>query len=108
NCGVSGSSTGTASPVTVGSLTNGKTYTCTVTATNAIGTSPASAPSGAVVPAAPPSAPTITGVTGGDALVVVAFTAGNSNGSAIMGCAASCATREGGEAGTSSERAAAV
>jgi hypothetical protein len=38
---------------TIGGLTNGTTYTVTVTATNAIGTSPASAASNAVTPVAP-------------------------------------------------------
>src|SRR5207302_1988518 len=42
NGGVSSTNTSAASPITVSSLTNGKLYTCTVTATNAIGTSPPS------------------------------------------------------------------
>ena len=39
-----------ASPITVSGLTNGDSYTFTVTATNSIGTSPASTPSNAVTP----------------------------------------------------------
>ncbi|MCW0370266.1 fibronectin type III domain-containing protein [Xanthomonas sacchari] len=42
--------TGSASPVRVGGLSNGTAYTFTVTASNAFGTSPSSAPSSAATP----------------------------------------------------------
>jgi hypothetical protein len=48
NAGVAKSATGAASPISVTGLTAGKTYTCTVTAHNARGFGPASAPSAAV------------------------------------------------------------
>ena len=75
--------TGPSSPITVTGLTNGTAYTFTVTATNAGGTSPASAPSAAVTPAAVPGAPTAVTATAGDGQASVSFTAPASNGSAI-------------------------
>ena len=47
--------TGAGSPITVSGLSNGTSYTFTVTATNAIGTGPASAASNSVTPVAPPA-----------------------------------------------------
>jgi hypothetical protein len=50
---------------TVGGLTDGTAYTFTVTALNAVGSSPPSLASGALTPAAVPSVPTgVNGVAG--------------------------------------------
>jgi uncharacterized repeat protein (TIGR03803 family) len=72
--------TGTSSPITVTGLTNGTAYTFMVTATNAVGTGPASGPSNSVTPATVPGAPTIGTATGGNAQATVSFTAPASNG----------------------------
>jgi len=56
---------GSASPLTVTGLTNGTSYTFTVTATNAIGTGPAGGPSSAVVPANTPTTVEYLVVAGG-------------------------------------------
>lgn len=78
--------TGTASPITVTSLTNGTTYTFTVTATNAIGTSMASSASNSVTPSTVPGAPTIGMASAGNAQATITFSEPISNGgSAITG-----------------------
>ena len=74
--------TGTAAPIGVTGLTNGTSYTFTVTAANAVGPGPASAASNAVTPATTPSAPTAVTATAGDAAASVAFTPPASNGGA--------------------------
>jgi uncharacterized protein (TIGR02145 family) len=77
---------GSASPITVTGLTNGTTYTFTVVATNAIGSSSQSAASNAVTPSSVPGAPTIGTATKGNAQANVAFTApSNTGGSPITG-----------------------
>jgi hypothetical protein len=70
--------------ITVTGLTNGTAYTFTVTATNAIGTSLASAASSSVTPLGAPSSPTITGVASGDAQATVSFTAPSSDGGSAI------------------------
>jgi hypothetical protein len=74
--------------VAVTGLTDGTSYTFTVTAKNSAGTGPSSAPSSPVTPmAAPtaPGAPTIVSATSGNAEVVVTWTAPADGGSAITG-----------------------
>lgn len=73
------------SPCTVTSLTNGTSYTFTVTATNAVGTGPASAASNAVTPATVPDAPTNVAATRGNTSATVTWTAPADNGSFITG-----------------------
>ncbi|MDQ1746891.1 MAG: trimeric autotransporter adhesin, partial [Frankiaceae bacterium] len=71
---------------TVTGLTNGTSYTFTVTATNSAGTGPASAPSNAVTPATVPGAPTSVSATAANASATVSWAAPASNGgSAITG-----------------------
>jgi hypothetical protein len=88
--------------ITVTGLTNGTGYTFTVSATNTIGTSAASAASSSLTPLGAPSSPTITGVASGDEQVIVSFTAPSSNGgSAITSYTAT--TSPGGLTGTVSQ-----
>jgi RHS repeat-associated protein len=66
-------------------LTNGKSYTFTVKASNAAGTSAASTASNRVVPALTvPAAPVIGVATGGNAQATVVFSAPASNGGSII------------------------
>ena len=69
------SATSSTTTATVTGLTNGTSYTFTVTATNAIGTGPASSPSNAVIPFTVPGAPTGVTATEGNALADVSWTA---------------------------------
>ncbi|HVF33801.1 MAG TPA: PKD domain-containing protein, partial [Candidatus Saccharimonadia bacterium] len=84
------SATGPGSPLVVGSLVNGTTYTCTVSATNAAGTGPASQPV-QVTPRTVPGAPVIGAATPGDGQASLGFGAPSSNGgSPITGYTATC------------------
>ena len=88
------------SPIRVPSLTGGKTYRCTVTATNRAGTGPASRPSAVAVvrPSAPP-APTITSVNTVDELrsITVTFvTPAGDGGAPIRNYRATCTSTTGG------------
>ncbi len=82
--------TGTASPITVSGLTNGTSYSCSVTATNAAGTGTASGTTSGT-PRTVPGAPTIGSATAGSISATVTFTApGSTGGSAITGYTATC------------------
>ena len=73
------SATGTASPLTVYALQSGTSYTFTVTAKNAIGSSNSSAASNSITATTIPQPPTIGTATAGNASATVAFT-GNGTG----------------------------
>jgi titin len=93
NGGTTQSASGASSPVTATALTSGKTYTCTVVATNAIGNSPASAASASFVAgpgATVPAAPTITSITHTAGQVVIVFNPGANGGSPIVSFTATC------------------
>jgi len=73
---------GDGSPIVVTGLANGTAYTFTVTASNANGTGPASAPSNSVTPGSP-DAPTGVTAEPGDGRVTVSFAPANPNGGAV-------------------------
>ena len=82
------------SPITISGLINGTAYTCTATATNAIGTSAVSA-AVTVTPAAPtapsaPGVPTITRTDYGDGEIYLYVTVSDDGGSTVTGYTASC------------------
>ncbi|GAA2014282.1 DUF11 domain-containing protein [Nakamurella flavida] len=70
---------------TLTGLTAGSSYTFTVTATNAYGTSAASPASAAVVPYDLPSTPTVTAATAGTGQATLTWTTPAANGSPISG-----------------------
>ena len=98
--------TGASSPIVVQNLTNGKTYTCTVYGTNAVGQGPASAPSNSfVVSAVPgvPGPPTIGTAVIAAQSATVAFTAGNPGDSPILSFTITCTSTNGGVAASATD-----
>jgi hypothetical protein len=96
NGGASGFGTGATSPIIATALTNGSTYTCTVTATNAVGTSVPSGASTSFVPATVPSAPTIGTATDGDGTASVTLTPNGDGGDAVTLFTSTCTSSNGG------------
>jgi large repetitive protein len=84
NQGASMSVGGNATSATFAGLTNGTQYSFTVTATNEVGNSQASAPSNAVIPAGPPFPTTITRAVPDVGRVYVEWTNPSDNGSPII------------------------
>ena len=88
---------GSSSPITVSGLTNGKHYTCTVTATNTQGLGTSSPASDAVVVGAVPGAPTDVAVTRtSPASASVDMTPGPNDGSAVTAYRGQCNSSDGG------------
>jgi large repetitive protein len=78
-------------------LINGTPYTFTVTAANAVGTSPPSTASNVIVPVGPPGAPAgVAATTDGPARAQVTFTAPASNGAPITSYRAIATSSDGG------------
>src|SRR4029079_4642279 len=102
--GAAGSASGTVSPIVVSGLTNGKTYTCTVAATNDRGTGAPSSASNAIVPAPTvPDPPTSVAATRGNGSASVAFAApSNDGGHPISTYASACTASNGGPTGSAS------
>ena len=95
--GVTATGSGAASPIAVTGLTNGRSYACVVTATNAVGTSGDSQLSNLVAPAGAPDPPTNVTATRGIGTVTVAFAApANDGGSPILSYTTSCSSSNGG------------
>ncbi len=103
NGGAPGTAMGVSSPIVVSSLTNAKTYTCAVLATNVDGNGPTSLASAAAVPNTVPDAPAQPTVVGLGTSVIVTFSAPFNGGSPITGFTASCTSSDGGAPGTMSD-----
>ena len=92
----------TAAQITVAAVTTGKTYTCTVKATNARGAGLASAPSPAVIVGSPAAPTAVTASHFATGQIKVMFTPGASNGSPVTSFTATCMSSNGGVTGSMS------
>jgi titin len=86
-------------PIEVTKVTIGKTYVCSVAASNAIGTGESSAPSEAVIVGSP-APPTTVKASSASGSLKVTFKLGADNGSVITGQIATCTSSDGGTTGT--------
>ena len=75
---------GSSSPITITGLTNGTSYTFTVTASNSAGMGPSSSASNSVTPITVPGAPTNVTAIAGNGSAVVSFSAPSSNGGSAI------------------------
>jgi len=89
-----------AAPITVASATTGKSYTCTVKATNARGAGGASAVSRPVIVGSPGPPTGVAAVRVIAGQIRVTFTAGADNGSTTTSYTATCVSSDGGVAGS--------
>ena len=98
--GASVSTSATSTALSVTGLTTAKSYTCTVRATNVVGSGPASTPSTPIVVGVP-RAPTAINIAPGPAnsrtgAIKVSYAAGANNGAALTRYTASCSSTNGG------------
>jgi predicted RNA-binding protein with TRAM domain len=92
----------TAAPITVAAVTTGKTYTCSVKATNARGVGVASVPSIPVIVGSPAPPTGVSAVNVASGQIRVTFTPGANNGSATTSYTATCTSNNGGVLGSKS------
>jgi hypothetical protein len=92
----------TAATISVASLTTGKTYACTVTATNSRGVGLASAATPSVIVGSPAAPTGVVAKRLAAGQLSVTFTAGANNGSTTTSYTARCASSNGGVAGSAS------
>ncbi len=89
----------TAAAIVVSGVTTGDSYTCTVTATNARGTSLASAPSSPAVVGAPAAPTAVNAANTAAGQLTVTFTPGADHGSPALDFTAQCSSSNGGASG---------